>query len=257
MAIAAPAKKADATRREKAAGRNVTSLYFRRLNGRYLLTNDWGHHARVSAKDFRRLLKGQLKPQENLWKDLQAKGFIRDHMDFSGLARDYRKVKSFLWQGPSLHILVATLRCNHKCLYCHSSAVDASRTSTDMSLETARAAVDNIFQSPSPTLAIEFQGGEPLLNWPVVRFAIRYARARNKAEKRKLRAPGLARPKQTLPRGQLSRPRQPLDREVEAQLRKRAVSQEADFQAFGPHDHHQAFADARKGDRRRVRQAGA
>lgn len=177
---------AEAGSAEEARARKAAGLYFKRLGGRILLTNDWGHHARLSPEDFGRFLKGGLKPEEPLWKDLQAKGFIRDHLDFAGLAKDHRQANSFLRQGPSLHILVATLRCNHKCLYCHSSAVGPGRRETDMTLETARSAVDLIFKNPNPNLAIEFQGGEPLLNWPVVRFAIRYARARNETQKRKL-----------------------------------------------------------------------
>jgi len=161
-------------------------FYFRRDRGSYLLTNDWGHFARLSEKDFKRLLADKLKPKDALWRQLQAKGFIRDHLDFNGLVRDFRGANSYLFRGPSLHILVATLRCNHACLYCQSGAEKLSRTDTDMSLETAKAAVDFVFQSPSPDLTIEFQGGEPLLNWPVVQFAIRYARARNAAENRKL-----------------------------------------------------------------------
>lgn len=166
--------------------RKVAGLYFRKLKDRYLLTNDWGLRAILSPRDFERFLGGTLEAQEPLWKDLQAKGFIRDHIDFAGLAKAYRQANAFLWQGPSLNILVVTLRCNHKCLYCHSSAVNPSRADADMSLETAQAAVDLIFKNPNPHLAIEFQGGEPLLNWPVVEFVIGYARKKNETEKRKL-----------------------------------------------------------------------
>lgn len=36
-----------------------------------------------------------------------------------------------------------------------------------------------IFQSPSPVIKIEFQGGEPLVNWPTVKFIIEYAEQKN------------------------------------------------------------------------------
>ena len=101
-------------------------------------------------------------------------------MDFPALAKTYLKKNAFYWWAPALQIVVVSLRCNHKCLYCHSSAVDPSRTDMDMSLETARRAVDFILSTPSPTLMIEFQGGEPLLNWPVLRFVVEYAQERNK-----------------------------------------------------------------------------
>ncbi len=164
----------------------VAGFYFKRFSGGdYLLTNDWGYNARLSEPDFKRFLSG-LSSGDPLWNELGEKGFIRDHMDFEELSRQWRRGKSSLWQGAVLHVVVVTLRCNQKCVYCQASAVGTSGHETDMSLETAKGVVDLIFQSPNPYLTIEFQGGEPLLNWPVVRFIIEYAEAKNKKEKRKL-----------------------------------------------------------------------
>ena len=184
MATTAPRSKESLP--TKIDAQKVVGVRFRELGGRYLMTNDSGRHVMLSRGDLGRYLEGGLSPETPLWIDLQAKGFVRDHLDFESLVREFRTMNSFLWQGPSLHILVVTLRCNHKCLYCHSSAVNPSRGDTDMSLETARSAVDAIFKSPSPKLVIEFQGGEPLMNWPAVQFAVRYAKARNEVEKRSL-----------------------------------------------------------------------
>lgn len=39
----------------------VAGCYFRQLGNNYLLTNDWGHHARLSIKDFQKFLAGGLK----------------------------------------------------------------------------------------------------------------------------------------------------------------------------------------------------
>ena len=50
---------------------------------------------------------------------------------------------------------------------------------TDMSKETAEKAVDLVFESTSPFVTIEFQGGEPLVNFPVVQHIIEYARKKN------------------------------------------------------------------------------
>jgi sulfatase maturation enzyme AslB (radical SAM superfamily) len=169
------------------AGGKAAPFYFQRQRGGYLLTNDFGHFAKISDSDFQRLLTDKVSSSTPLWRELQAKGFLREHLDFESLTRDFRAAHSYLFRGPGLHILVTTLRCNHSCVYCQSSAERVSRTDTDMSLDTAQKAVDLAFQSPNPSLTIEFQGGEPLLNWPVVEFVIRYARARGEAEKRELR----------------------------------------------------------------------
>ncbi|MFA5139513.1 MAG: His-Xaa-Ser system radical SAM maturase HxsB [Elusimicrobiota bacterium] len=174
--------------RSRAPDRTCTAapLYSRKLGGRHLITNDWGHYAFLSQEELDRLRAGRLGPAESRFPELVDKGFIRERMDFKGLAGDFRTLNRFLWQGPTLHIFVTTLRCNHACLYCQSSAGRVVGHETDMSLETAKAAVDMVFAGPNRNIAIEFQGGEPLLNWPVVRFVVQYARKRNEAEKRSL-----------------------------------------------------------------------
>ena len=48
-----------------------------------------------------------------------------------------------------------------------------------MSEATARQALRLAFRSPSPHLKIEFQGGEPLLNFPMVRWIVGEARRMN------------------------------------------------------------------------------
>lgn len=88
--------------------------------------------------------------------------------------------------GPSLHILVPTLRCEHSCKYCQVSR-SLEDDGFSMSMEVLSAACDAIFQSPSPTLTVEFQGGDPLLRFDLVRAAIERIAARNRAEQRSLR----------------------------------------------------------------------
>ena len=55
-----------------------------------------------------------------------------------------------------------------------------------MTEETAERALDLVFRSPSPNIKIEFQGGEPLLNFPLIEHIVRGARARNEVTKRDL-----------------------------------------------------------------------
>ncbi len=159
----------------------VAAHQFRALGGKVLVTAEGGRSAVLSEADYRRYLSGKVSAEEDLGKELADKGFLRNRQDFRGLAEESLRRNLLDWRGPNVHTVVVTLRCNFKCLYCHASVVDPSRTDMDMTPETAQAVVDLIFQSPSPTLMIEFQGGEPLLNWPVVKFITRYARKKNEA----------------------------------------------------------------------------
>ena len=170
-----------------AAAASLPSFNFRRFDGWCLLTNDSGQFLMLDDADFARFMAGKIAAPDPLYAELESRGFVRDRLDFSSLGKSYIKKNSFRYtSGPSLHMIVVTLRCNQKCQYCHSSVVDPSRTDTDMDVETAKKTVDFIFKSPNPTICIEFQGGEPLLNWPVVKFITEYAQDKAKAGKRKL-----------------------------------------------------------------------
>lgn len=73
-------------------------------------------------------------------------------------------------------------RCQMSCAYCFASGGDYGTAGGAglMSAATARAAVDFLLQS-APRVrrwALDFFGGEPLLNWRVVRETILYAEAR-------------------------------------------------------------------------------
>jgi uncharacterized protein len=89
---------------------------------------------------------------------------------------------SFLSQGTSLHIVVVTLRCNQKCVYCHASSMPMAAKGMDMTKETAEKTVDFIFQSPSPKISIEFQGGEPLANFEIVKHITELVKSRKGKE---------------------------------------------------------------------------
>jgi His-Xaa-Ser system radical SAM maturase HxsB len=88
--------------------------------------------------------------------------------------------------GASLHIIVPTLQCAHSCQYCQVSRSLESSGHT-MSNEDLDAACDAVFESPSPLLTIEFQGGDPLLRFDLVKRAILRIKARNDVERRALR----------------------------------------------------------------------
>ena len=64
-----------------------------------------------------------------------------------------------------------------KCVYCQANNGSDSRPMM-MSAETAEKSVDIALQSPEKNLNFEFQGGEPLLNYPVIRHIVEYAETR-------------------------------------------------------------------------------
>ena len=98
-------------------------FFWRKIGGEYLVTNDFGFHAWLGAPAFERFSKGLIGKKDKAFEELCSKGLVRNMMDFQGLADRWRSSNSHLASGPGLLILVMTLRCNHKCLYCQAGAV--------------------------------------------------------------------------------------------------------------------------------------
>lgn len=165
----------------KIKNKNLNHFNYGEFKGNYLLTNDFNEHVFLSPESFKKLLEGKLSKQSDIYNELWQKGFIkRDLSDQETLNEKYRKQKASLFSGPSLHIIVVTLRCNYNCIYCQASAKSMKKKGLDMDKETAKKTVDTIFKTPSDFITIEFQGGEPLANWEVVKFIINYGRKKEK-----------------------------------------------------------------------------
>lgn len=85
------------------------------------------------------------------------------------------------YDGPQLHIVVATKRCNLNCTYCHMNPepTSASKSVYDLQPETANNIIRFILESPNPVLQIEFQGGEAFLNFPGMVYFVEEAKRQN------------------------------------------------------------------------------
>jgi uncharacterized protein len=166
---------------EARAPSDLVPFSFRAIGGEMLLTNDFGDWVFVSNDEFGQLARGRFEAGSALFERLAARNFVRSRIDVEKTVERVRRKKRFLNYGPNLHILVVTLRCNETCVYCHASRADMDAVHTDMTPEIAEKSVDLVLQSTSPSVTIEFQGGEPLVNFPVVKHIIEYALARNRA----------------------------------------------------------------------------
>lgn len=156
---------------------------------RLLLSNDFGDYAVLDAATHAAAMDGSLERSDPRYRDLESRSLLTDTStegwhDLERAAHATRK--AFLLEGPSLHIFVVTLRCDHSCQYCQVSRAAINASGFDMSLVDARSAVDRVFESPSDHLTIEFQGGEPALRFDLVRAIVEMAEARNLIEGRQI-----------------------------------------------------------------------
>lgn len=149
---------------------------------RYLLINEVGEYELLPSIDFHQFVDHQLTPTNSYYTKLKAKHFLTDGISsalFDELASKYRTKKSFLDGFTKLHIFVTTLRCNQSCPYCQVSRQNKDAGAFDMSEEAMYRSVDLMMQSPAKSVTMEFQGGEPLLNFDLLRKAVLYAKEKN------------------------------------------------------------------------------
>jgi uncharacterized protein len=150
---------------------------FKEFEGKYLLTNDLGNYLLVSPDDFKKIIKKDIDDDSELGRNLRQKNMIYDdtNLEYSShLMHNLRDIKSHLATSTSLHIFVVTTSCNMRCVYCQANNGITS-SSLFMTEEMAEKAVDIALQSPTKYLSFEFQGGEPLLNFNVIRHIVEYA----------------------------------------------------------------------------------
>ncbi|MEG1164840.1 MAG: His-Xaa-Ser system radical SAM maturase HxsB [Oscillospiraceae bacterium] len=153
---------------------------FKKLEGKFLLTNDLGSHLFVSPEDFKRIIKKDIDPSSELYRQLLEKNIVYDdtNLEYSSLLKhDMQKIKSHVTVSTSLHIFVVTTACNMRCVYCQANN-GVSCPSLYMTKEMAEKAVDIALQSPTRYLGFEFQGGEPLLNFEIIKHIYEYAEER-------------------------------------------------------------------------------
>ena len=103
---------------------------------------------------------------------------------------DYEKYAKFAVASPvkamCLHI---AHDCNLRCEYCFASTGDYGVGRKRMSFETGKKAIDFLIEKSldRKNLELDFFGGEPLMNWEVVKQIVVYAREREKECSKKFR----------------------------------------------------------------------
>ncbi|POZ50702.1 His-Xaa-Ser system radical SAM maturase HxsB [Methylovulum psychrotolerans] len=163
---------------------------FVRLDGkRYLLSNDVGEFLVVGRGQLADYIQKKVPKGSDFYHDLKSKCFLVDgdsNVALDLLALKYRTKARRISQFTALHIFVVSLRCDYTCRYCQVSRQTDDKHAFDMSEATADKALGLVFKSPSPTIKIEFQGGEPLLNFSLIRYIVANATAENIRHKKNL-----------------------------------------------------------------------
>jgi uncharacterized protein len=164
---------------------DLLPLRFERNDTSVLVSNITGDFVTLAPDEFERLIGLDLSPGDSLYEKAYAahlisrRGQVAQHQL---LALGLRSRMAFLREMTPLHLFVVTLRCEHSCPYCQVSRQSTDRQRYDMSEDTASRALAIALDSPSRRIKIEFQGGEPLLNFGLIQKIVTRAREAGKAK---------------------------------------------------------------------------
>ncbi|WP_321514809.1 His-Xaa-Ser system radical SAM maturase HxsB [Marinifilum fragile] len=153
-----------------------------------ILVNFSGDFLIVDRGTVDKILAREIMSDEDLYADLIANHFISEKKYpklIDVLATKYRTKKSFLDGFTALHIFVLTLRCNHSCKYCQVSSIESKTPDEhDISYEHLDLSIEMMFKSPAQAITMEFQGGEPLLVFDKLKYAVERAEELNNLYKK-------------------------------------------------------------------------
>lgn len=163
---------------------------FGRLDAdRYIVTNDVGEYVLLGPAELQAFAGHQLSTTSETYRILKSRHFLFDadsECALDLLALKYRTRAERIASFTGLHIFVVSLRCDHSCHYCQVSRQTEDKTAFDMSREHADRALAFTFRSPASHIKVEFQGGEPLLNFELVRYVVERAKQLNQSHRKDL-----------------------------------------------------------------------
>jgi His-Xaa-Ser system radical SAM maturase HxsB len=151
---------------------------------RYVLTNVVGEYLITTRDKVFDFVEHKLSSEDPTYIELRSRHFLID--DSSSIAPELLAIKlrtkyERLAEFTGLHIFVVSLRCEHSCPYCQVSRQSEDKRRYDMSHAIATKSLDLALRSPAQNLKIEFQGGEPLLNFELIKSIVLEAKHRNRA----------------------------------------------------------------------------
>ena len=98
----------------------INNYRFKKFKNRYFITTDHGSYCVLSEEEFKKLKQNNIDSE--LKEKLEEKEIILNKNNINETIRLTKNRNNFLFSGASLHIIVVTLRCNMKCIYCHASS---------------------------------------------------------------------------------------------------------------------------------------
>lgn len=150
------------------------------LSGKYLIVTDTGFYSILTSGEMEKLHE-PLDSTNPLYKKLVSDNIIISSKNKPLINKLLCKDKKS-YDGVRYHTIVITECCNLGCVYCQASSNKSNLSKKSLSKSNAKKIIDFIFNDVSKDtdeITIEFQGGEPLLRFDIIKFIVNYANKLN------------------------------------------------------------------------------
>lgn len=154
-----------------------------KIKEKYLIATPFGGWSLLDKKEFSIVNRLSIPKNPSLFNRLKNEGIMICNENLHAILNDFRNLHINWLTDPGLHIVVLTDVCNFNCVYCQ--AKPRSRKPR-MTREVAIKILEFIFCARNPNIRIEFQGGEPLMDWENLQYIVKTARNKNRFEKKNL-----------------------------------------------------------------------
>lgn len=154
-----------------------------------IIVQEAGEYLILTNQELSDLVEKKILKNSSIYHNLKYKHFLYDDPNSSAfdllslkIRTKYTNIQNF----TNLHMFVVTLRCDYSCPYCQVSRQTENKSDYDMTEDIALKSLDMVFKSPNPCIKIEFQGGESLLAFDMIKFVVEKALEINEKELRLL-----------------------------------------------------------------------
>jgi len=152
------------------------TLRAKKILNKFVIVSDYGSFMVCNKNELKRLFKSDINEKSELLQKLEGNLLIKTRQN-SQKVNDFTYRDNIPRSGVLIHNIVPTDKCNLGCIYCQATPERKAGVKTDLNKETAKNICDFIFNDASKDvdeITVEFQGGEPLINFDTIRYIVGY-----------------------------------------------------------------------------------
>src|SRR5574344_1044397 len=149
---------------------------FKKIENDILLINSASEYLFISETEFIKFKEDPNLCLPETIQHLKEKYFIAEQKEKDAAKYIFEVKKgtkhSYMMNDVLLLMIVPTISCNCNCIYCQVNSKDNQNELNNIKFDTVLLFCDFVFALPHKNIKIEFQGGEPLQAFDLIKFIV-------------------------------------------------------------------------------------